>query len=108
ARGSRGQGPIAAGAITSAPLTRRKAWRLMAQEQRQYQGAERRQSQSQYQGDDRRKPDPIFEQTTWIPGNDGPGMDTQPEKDEQQAERIRQQKQKDHDPTRRCSPGFGG
>jgi hypothetical protein len=45
---------------------------IMEQRQSQYQGAERRQSQSQYQGDERRKPDPIFEQTTWIPGNEKP------------------------------------
>ncbi len=69
----------------------------MEQKQQQYQAAERRQSQSQFQGEDRRKPDPIFEQTTWIPGNDSPGMDTQQEKDKQQDERIRQQEEKHHD-----------
>ncbi|HEY3074524.1 MAG TPA: hypothetical protein VGJ74_05065 [Burkholderiales bacterium] len=68
----------------------------MEQEQRQYQGAERRQSQSQYQGEERRKPTSIFEETTWIPGNDGPEMSTQERKDEQ-AERIRQQEEKHHD-----------
>ena len=54
----------------------------MEQKQSQYQGAERRQSQTQYQGDERRKPDPIFEQTTWIPGN--PGTAPEPEGEQEQ------------------------
>jgi hypothetical protein len=65
---------------------------MQQQQQQQWQGAERRQSQSQYQGEERRKPDAIFEATTWIPGNDSPGMSTQHRKDEQEEERIRQQK----------------
>jgi len=55
------------------------------------------QSQSQVQGEDRRKPDSIFEQTTWIPGNDAPAMDPQQEKDRQDIERIRQQQEQHHD-----------
>jgi hypothetical protein len=45
-----------------------------------------KQEQQQQQGENPTKPDSIFEQTTWIPGND-----KQPKDDK--AERVRQQQE---------------
>jgi hypothetical protein len=55
-----------------------------------------KQEQRQQQGEKPSKPDSIFEQTTWIPGNDKPGMGRHQQKDEH-AERSRQQQEQHND-----------